>query len=149
MIEESGEEAARKCLDSPEQRELDQVSWALRNLAANLLRVTRGAGKADEIGLQAKAVVDAFLAYREVAGHFPSPYDLEEILSLGVDRDFWERLGEDASERREAKETIISGSLQIVASRFVGQKTQERSGDSEMSRGVRILWELRQAQLRK
>jgi hypothetical protein len=47
---------------------LAAVEWALRDLAANILRVVRGAGKPYDLGRQAVEFANALVAYREAAG---------------------------------------------------------------------------------
>lgn len=115
------------------------LSWALRDLAANLLRIVRGAGKPHEIGQQAEALLKAYIEYHEAFGHYPPSYDLTEILSTERSEEWRNRLKGSELSRVYAVEQIVAGSLQIAASRLVGQTTQERAGDSELYAGVRAL----------
>jgi hypothetical protein len=43
-----------------------------------------------------------------------------------------------------AEESIKAGMLQIIASQFVGQKPQERAGESEMRDGINEVFAARQ-----
>jgi len=59
--------------DIARSRALIDVECALRELAANTLRVIRGAGEPDELGEQMIKVLDAMFAHRDAAGHCGSP----------------------------------------------------------------------------
>jgi hypothetical protein len=61
-----------------------EVYWALRELTANLLRVTRGAGSAGEIARQAQAPLDGLIKYREAVGIYPSLYELADALAIDL-----------------------------------------------------------------
>ena len=58
VVSENSEE------DLARRQAMDKVRWALRDLAANLMVITRGAGKPWEIGRQAQQLVNELLAYR-------------------------------------------------------------------------------------
>jgi hypothetical protein len=53
VSEKSEAQIARHQAEIARDRAMNKASWALRELTANLLRVTRGAGKPYEIGRQA------------------------------------------------------------------------------------------------
>ena len=59
--------------------------------------------------------------------------------------EFVERLSDEELAEYHAKQAIIRGALQIVASRLVGQLTQERAGDHEMYRGLNRMEEIQAA----
>lgn len=61
---------------------LSQVQWALHELAANLMRITRGAGT------QAKRLLEVAAAYRDVVGHLPGSDELAGAIRLARDREF-------------------------------------------------------------
>lgn len=117
----------------------NQVSWALRDLTANLLRVVRGAGKSYEIGRQLEAALQAFIEYQKAFGHWPPAYDLSEALSVDRAEEWRSRLKGSELSRLYAEERVVRGALQKTASRLIGQTTQERAGDSEMYEGFRAL----------
>ena len=130
--------------NSPEEiahREaLDNLSRALRVLAANILRVVRGAGKSYEIGQQAVAIIDAMNEYRQAVGHYPSSHELNSMLSLADDM---VGLSAEEFERQHAQDLILRGALQIAASRLIGQRTQESAGHSQMTDGLIQMEKLR------
>lgn len=48
-----------------------------------------------------------------------------------------------------AEYITFCGALQVIASRMIGQKTQESAGDSEFHRGLRELEEVREGRRRR
>lgn len=119
-----------------------EIEWPLWELAANIIRVVRGAGKSYELGKQCVAVIEAFERYHDKVGHWPGSWEVEQILSIR--RDDPNVTYDEAWEREDARETIVSGALQVVASRLVGQNMQERRGRSEMMDGVNALERIRE-----
>jgi hypothetical protein len=114
-----------------------KVEWAVRQLTANLLRVTRGAGNAWEIGKQAQGLIEALIEYREVTGAYPSSYEITDALAIWRKQADLESISDDRFDEISAEEAIIRGALRIVAARLLGQRLQEAAGDSEMSEGLR------------
>lgn len=124
------------------------VKHALIELTANLLRVTRGAGKPYEILSQARELLAASKEYGDVVGQAPFFGDIVTVNPR------YENLGNIAevsysqSNEGYAKDEMLRGALQIVASRLLSQNTQERRGDSELHEGMRR-WEEAIAQRNK
>jgi hypothetical protein len=130
-----------------EQRAAERkVRVASCELAANILRIVRGAGKPETIVDQMKAVLDAGFDYQDIAGYWP----IDTIAEALKVKDNLEDVTEMA-ERGEADKSRISrmresimfaerdirlGALQAVASRLVGQDLQEAAGDRQMRDGV-------------
>lgn len=67
--------------DVDRDRAKQGISWPLRKLAANIIRVARGAGRPWEVGQQCQHVVESFEAYKEVCGVWPSSEEVQETLS--------------------------------------------------------------------
>jgi hypothetical protein len=153
----SKEERERK-----ERREWvsSEFSSVLRELAANMLRVVRGAGKGSKLLTQMNAVIECAIRYRNLHDCWPSndliagalrlEDEMEEILECGragmvgqnaIDR--WEK------EMMMAEHTMYRGVLQIVASGLIGQSTQKCAGESEFHEGLRRLEKIREAQRQK
>jgi hypothetical protein len=93
------------------------VQRALIELTANLLRVTRGAGKAWAIGDQAVALVKAMAKFQEITGIWPTAELANEISS-------WDELPsyltkDEDIEHHYAEQAALRGALQIVASRLL------------------------------
>jgi hypothetical protein len=127
-----------------EQRYKDGIRWPLRELAANLMRVARGAGKPYEIGPQVAGVLNAFEEYRAAVGHWPPSDVLANMLDLRRDYDDLVGLGEHNLNWTFAIQTVMRGSLQFAASELLGQNTQRAAGRSEMIEGVREVEEIRE-----
>jgi hypothetical protein len=125
--------------DLARERATRQVDWTLRDLTANLMRVTRGAGKPYEIGRQAQDFIAALIDYRDAVGHFPPSAELASLLTVERDPEVMARMNDDNLAQIYAEQEIIRGSLQIVASRLVGQSKQETAGSHEMLGGVNSL----------
>jgi hypothetical protein len=131
--------------DDLKRRQADEeLGHAIRALTANLLRVTRGAGKPYEIGLQAQRAADAGLAYYEAFGRPPGADQYAKYLDIRLDREILSRVSDDEWYRSYAEERIIRASLQISASRLVGQLTQERVAESDLYEAIRGLDEVRE-----
>lgn len=134
--------------NSDEDREREwakmMLSSALRELTANLIRVTRGAGRSYEIGQQAKELIDAYQAYKTAVGTWPSSYELNEMLAL----DDHEGRGDSADEAgvtlHYGQQYVVKGALQIAASQLIGQRTQEAAGRSQLHDGLRMVEEARE-----
>ncbi|NTI22068.1 hypothetical protein G6M87_09355 [Rhizobium rhizogenes] len=114
-----------------------RVDRAMVELAANIMRVVRGAGKPEELIRQCVDVVNTAVAFDEVTHAFPSPFSLATAIQLKHDplehgNAFW--VG-----RQTAYRKMVSGALQFSASRLLGQLTQERRGESEMDEAFRNL----------
>jgi hypothetical protein len=114
-------------------RALEAVSQCLKELTANLMRVSRGAGKPHDFYDHIAHVTKALVEYQALTGMFPSADRIHEILSVGeryTSRDGMEQDFLDGTEE------VIRGALQMAASRLLQQKTQVEAGKSEMMRGV-------------
>jgi hypothetical protein len=153
-----------------EERERDQdrewakreFSYAIRDCAANTLRIVRGAGKPHELLRSMQQAIGAAVKFREVHGHFPSSdfiqgemklhdeYERQSERDGQLSKETIDRWNEDGTfERMLAKHTICRGALQIAASGLIGQDTQQRAGESELQDGLRHLQRVREERDRK
>ncbi len=113
-----------------------RVDGALRELAANMLRVVRGAGRPYELLRQADRFLAVCEAYREAVGHYPPDQDLGAALQ--VHRELEPGIfAESEYVIADAREAMMRGGLQIAASRLLGQATQMRAGEAELFDGAR------------
>lgn len=126
-------------------RALGEVDRALAVLAANILRVVRGAGRPYELGEQAAAFLKALDAHWEAAGCGVSSDVLAEALSHPEPRHLIGKFSDDEVELKYAEHEIVRGALQIVASALLEQRTQETAGRSELNEGVREMARVREA----
>lgn len=117
----------------------DRLDYSLRNLAANVIRIVRGAGKSHELLSQCMDVIEAAEEYHSAASHLPTARELEAMLSITRPREdgdyFWRQ-------RQDAVEQMISGSLRVAAGRLLQQSLQEDHGDKQLNDGFRYLEQL-------
>jgi hypothetical protein len=110
-------------------------------MAANILRIVRGAGKPYNLRRQCIAVVAALDQYAD-AGGLIGEDEIRARLSIAE--------GERrASEEADFEEGAIRGALQIAASRLLGQLSQVRNGEREFADGWIALAEAREARRRR
>jgi hypothetical protein len=128
-----------------------EFSQAIRDTAANMLRMIRGAGKPYEVLLQMRRTIDSAIKFQELHDHWPSSATIVNALQLeGAyetavararernDQASIDRWTEDGTfDEMMAEHTILCGALQIVASELVGQTLQKQSGEREFHDGIR------------
>lgn len=142
---QSQKELARRRADA-------ELSPPFRTLAANLLRVVRGAGRPEALGEQMFACLEALQRYQQAHGAIPRA----RVLRLALDPEEasfetgnWAELQDQEAlkwlsmsgqpEKLEAERKLLRGALQICASRLVGQHTQEIVGEHELYSGVHLM----------
>lgn len=108
---------------------------------ANIMRVARGAGKPHRLVHDAVDMVGAFNAYFELAGHYPGEHVAYEIRHL-----LWARSCD--REWSDGIDEMSRGALQVVASRLIGQLTQETRGEHELISGLTVIEKIRAANRR-
>lgn len=122
--------------DAARQRANENLRWPLRDLAANLMRITRGAGKPYHLVNEINAVVSALNSYKEAFGHFPDSDTLRQTLNISLDEEKEDRLSDRALLWFYAEEKMMKGGLQMAASKLLGQTPQERMGHREVFEGL-------------
>lgn len=123
------------------KKDLDDISFCLIDLAANILRVIRGAGRPEEICMQIINTAARLKDFKSDHGYGPSSNEVFDMLYLL--RAY--RNGEPLKDRAIADHTIICGALQIAASTLLGQNTQASAGHREMYEGLIEVQRLRTA----
>jgi hypothetical protein len=122
---------------------------ALRAVAANMLRIIRGAGKPYELLIQLSDVISAAVKVREVTGQLPTDVMVNVLQGESKTEAIWERYAkgeidktaidrwqEDGTiDRKYAEESIKAGALQVIASQFVDPSLQ-KAGQSELRDGI-------------
>ena len=83
--------------DMQRRKTREALVWPLRELVANILRITNGAGKPLELFKQFQACHDAFREYVEAHGYLPPDHEIQELLD--GDR-AWHQIRTGAEERR-------------------------------------------------
>lgn len=127
VVENDPKEIARR-------QALEHLERVLKVVFANLLRVSRGAGKAYEVGRNCAAVVDAYEQYREVVGYYPASHEVSQALDFRKDID-----QKPFDDMRFGIERIVAGSFQLVASEFLRQRTQASAGETQLFDGIRAV----------
>ena len=105
MTDEADKDLTHRLLDA-----------ALVELAANMLRVVAGAGRAWELPEQAAKFVTAAREYAAKHGHGPKSWDMERALS--------DWTPEPKRERDYMYQEVVTGGLRFAASSLLGQRTQ-------------------------
>lgn len=124
-------------------RALSQADEALRRLAANIMRITAGAGKSYDLLREASAFITACVAYGDAVGDLPSDCHLDEVLRPPRYPEYWDRLDDENKREVRAVETITSGVLRAVAARLVGPPVQGTRANHLIYEGVNAIIDLR------
>lgn len=119
-------------VDMAKRQARDDLEWPMVQLAANMLRVVRGAGEPQSLPRQMVSVIKAVSAYHDVFGFYPSADELSAPINVRLmlerrDTDGWSG----------GVDKIVQGALQVAASQIVGQATQESLGEREIMDGMR------------
>lgn len=135
----------RKSVDKSWARH--EIEWPLRELAANIMRVSRGAGDPYKVILQCLAVVEGARSYHDKCGDWPEAADVTSALDFHDPqlRDYTRTY----DERRSSIEDIVEGALRLAAGRIVRQKLQEDHGEKDLKQAIRRLEEHRAEQRAK
>lgn len=115
------------------QQAKSELAWETREMAANLLRVIRGAGRPDYLPQQIINLGGAILETHKTARAGAIWTVMQETLNSAIP-DWLE-----VSEAEACEGTIAKGALQYLASRLVHQRAQEAAGRREIHSGIRQL----------
>jgi len=110
------------------ERAMAGVERAVRELAANLLSVVRGAGKPDLIGAQAEALVNTIDAHRSIAGCPPSREEMSSVLNIATKAERVALLNNERRVEQRAMQSAISGALLIAAARLSDIRSHDPGG---------------------
>jgi hypothetical protein len=110
----------------------ENLKWELRDFTSNLLRVTRGAGKPHEIPSQIRGLAVLIDHAMSLPGR---SYTLN-LSSMLRYRSPLEEANLNQENHDISESSVISGALQVVASRLAGQLSQESVGRGEMYDGI-------------
>ena len=101
-------------------RALGGVERAMRELAANMIRVVQGNGRPEMIGPQAQALVFAMDAHRSIAGRALSADEVTSVLDVVARTERGALLNFVRGPELQANQNRISSALPIGASRLHG-----------------------------
>jgi hypothetical protein len=107
-----------------------ELTWSTKEMAANLLRVIRGAGRPLDLPQQIINFADEILEVSKSAHVWAVSSAIEEALQSAMPS--W-----DSHESDQHEGDIVSGALQWVASRLVHQRAQECAGSREMDEAIK------------
>src|SRR5689334_22292916 len=110
-----------------------ELGWPTRELASNLLRIARGAGKPELLPQQIIDLSGAILEIHKTARAWAIWSAIEDTLQSAIPDSF------EAPEHEDCRSAIVRGSLQYVASRLVYQNAQEAAGIREIGDGIEEL----------
>ena len=116
--------------DIAKQRAIEGLEWPMRDLAANLIRVARGAGRAYDLPRQMVKVLERIEEYRASVGNYPSDGEIGRTINVRhMDK-------EHQDDMSRAVDRIVQGALQVVASTIAAQSTQRSAGETEIFEGM-------------
>jgi hypothetical protein len=128
----------------------NEFSASIREVAANMLRIIRGAGKPHALLMEMKQTIDTAVKFQETHGCWPSHVISNELALESQDQIYRNGVKEgrytqeqvdrwlaEGAERYWAEHTIKCGTLQTIASDLLGQSTQRSAGNSEFQQGLR------------
>ncbi|MCK1661275.1 hypothetical protein [Bradyrhizobium sp. 151] len=141
----------------------DEFSWAIRDCAANMLRIIRGAGKPYELMRQMQMALNTSAKFYEVHGYWPQEVIVNDLRiedeaakwlrksqEGALDQASVDRWHDDGTfERMAAEHTMFCGALQLIASEMIGQSTQKAAGSREFHDGLREYQRVHEAKLEK
>src|SRR5690242_12096475 len=102
-------------------------------MAANLLRVMRGAGRPFLLPQQIIDLAESILELSKTSRTWAISSAIEDALQSALPS------GDDLSFDERPELTIASGSLQLLASTLVYQRAQAAAGSREIDQGIREL----------
>jgi hypothetical protein len=122
----------------------NKLTYTLRALTANLLRIANGAGRPGDLATQLAACTAAIDAYDDIQGTLPSEDHFQSILDYEAAwRDYHPGTKDAETERERAMSQIRKGALQMVASMLLDQGAQQRRGEKDIYDGIRLMNEVR------
>ena len=115
----------------------------LRGLAANLISVSRGAGKPWALCSEVDAVARDLETYRRVIGGYPSPEELSTMVRLGDAPRKPTPRSTDEMDWALSLSAAVRGGLRIAAARLLDLPTEEVAGETELYHGINGMEALR------
>jgi hypothetical protein len=110
------------------ERALGGVERAVRELAANIMRVVHGSGRPEMIAPQAQALVYAMDAHRSISGRTPSAEEISAVLNVVAKEERVVLLNVDRRPELRAAQNLISRALPIAAARLQDIRSHSPGG---------------------
>src|SRR6478672_4722417 len=80
VIDGGGPDKEERQREADRQWAKQEFSQAIREAAANMLRIIRGAGKPYDLLLQMKTAIDSAIKFQELHNHWPSDVIASDLL---------------------------------------------------------------------
>lgn len=109
------------------------VTWALRDLASNILRVAAGAGRPSSVTEHVIGALKAMQDYYDRTGRFPDAQIIADALDYEDDPPSH---SSPHAELAYAERHVVQQSLRVAASLMVGQRTQATVATHGMYDGI-------------
>jgi len=108
----------------------DAVEQTLKDLAVNVMRISRGAGEAYNLARQIGACAKALRRYAEEKAQLPSSSEIKAMLNVR---------GHGGGHLTEERATadIVRASLRIAAAELQGNRLQRDAGERDLYRAIR------------
>lgn len=133
--------AERSAEEIKKQEAIAALKAALVDLAGNLIRVVRGAGRPQDIIRHLNDFASAFNGYSTAHGHGPSAHILGSMVKFDPDLDM--TADDDHFDLEICEQAICRSALQIVASTLLDQRMPRSQAEGEMQNSIRRIEELR------
>lgn len=120
-------------------RAASMVRHQLRRVAANILRISAGAGKAHDLFREIQALADAEAHYRELAGM--GTWDAEISNALNADLTMhenrpWIREAGRQDAIGAAEKDLMRAAMRMQAAYLLDQMTQQSAAEHQMHRAI-------------
>lgn len=119
-----------------------QISFKLRMLAANLIRIVRGAGKLYEVEAHITDLASDFQRYRDLTSSGVPQHIIDAALCIDKELDNRNPLDRPY---QEGEATMVRGALQYAAATLLNQNTFGAKGRDEMLIGAKRIQDAKAA----
>lgn len=121
-----------------EQEQNEQmIGSGLRQLTANLIRISRGSGSLHEVEAQVMELAELFAKHRNITSHGVSPHIFDKALNYDPVTSLEDQ---ETATLQRVRSQIVRGALQIAASALVDNNTTKHQGETELLEG-QLQWE--------
>jgi len=122
---------------------LNEVGSALRRLTANLIDIVRGAGKPLDLSRDVDAFAAALGVFERVVGEHPKAWEYADMLRVALEPED-HPTSEEEMAVRYALHAILQGSLQLAATRLLGQEAEAATAYAGLNKALSGLEETKQ-----
>lgn len=129
--------------DLAKDRAFTEVKFALRNHAANLLRVLSGSGRPISLMNDSNRLAKALANYAIITGHAVPDHQIRDMVSYRTCLKEYRPWVNDTDRRKvdvnieDAKMQVVKGALRIVSSYLLDQMTQQSAAEQLMDDGIK------------